>query len=77
MGSCTTKMSVNLTCSDTWTEDKRPKGGTFSMSTTSPQEQGPGGPPPPPGPLPARVQPGWIQGIRSGDGIGEDQETIA
>ena len=23
------------------------------------------------------VQPRWIQGIRSGDGIGEDQETIA
>ena len=21
--------------------------------------------------------PGWIQGIRSGDGVGEDQETIA
>ena len=25
----------------------------------------------------AGVQPQWIQGIRSGDGIGEDQETIA
>ena len=25
----------------------------------------------------ARVQPRWIQGIRSGDGVGEDQETIA
>ena len=23
----------------------------------------------------ARVQPWWIQGIRSGDGVGEDQET--
>ena len=23
------------------------------------------------------VQPQWIQGIRSGDGIGEDQETTA
>ena len=53
MGNYTTKMSVNLTCSDTWTEDKRPRGGTFSMSTTSSQEQGPGGPPPRPGPLPS------------------------
>ena len=26
---------------------------------------------------PAEVQPRWIQGIRSGDGDGEDQETIA
>ena len=26
---------------------------------------------------PARVQPRWIQGIRSGDGVGEDQETTA
>ena len=25
----------------------------------------------------AGVQPWWIQGIRSGDGVGEDQETIA
>ena len=25
----------------------------------------------------AGVQPRWIQGIRSGDGVGEDQETIA
>ena len=25
----------------------------------------------------ARVQPRWIQGVRSGDGVGEDQETIA
>ena len=25
----------------------------------------------------AGVQPRWIQGIRSGDGIGEDQETTA
>ena len=25
----------------------------------------------------AGVQPQWIQGIRSGDGVGEDQETIA
>ena len=25
----------------------------------------------------AGVQPGWIQGIRSGDGVGEDQETTA
>ena len=25
----------------------------------------------------AGVQPRWIQGIRSGDGDGEDQETIA
>ena len=25
----------------------------------------------------ARVQPQWIQGIRSRDGVGEDQETIA
>ena len=25
----------------------------------------------------ARVQPRWIQGIRSGDGFGADQETIA
>ena len=25
----------------------------------------------------ARVQPQWIQGIRSGDGVGEDQETTA
>jgi len=25
----------------------------------------------------ARVQPRWIQGIRSGDGVGEDQEKIA
>ena len=25
----------------------------------------------------ARVQPRWIQGIRSGDGVGEDQETTA
>ena len=53
MGNYTTKMSVNLTYSDTWTEDKRPRGGTFSMSTTSSQEQGPGGPPPRPGPLPS------------------------
>ena len=27
--------------------------------------------------LPAGVQPRWIQGIRSGDGVGEDQETTA
>ena len=27
--------------------------------------------------LAAGVQPRWIQGIRSGDGVGEDQETIA
>ena len=26
---------------------------------------------------PAGVQPRWIQGIRSGDGVGEDQETTA
>ena len=25
----------------------------------------------------AGVQPWWIQGIRSGDGVGEDQETTA
>ena len=25
----------------------------------------------------AGVQPRWIQGIRSGDGVGEDQETTA
>ena len=25
----------------------------------------------------AGVQPRWIQGIWSGDGVGEDQETIA
>ena len=25
----------------------------------------------------AGVQPRWIQGIRSGDGTGKDQETIA
>ena len=25
----------------------------------------------------AGVQPQWIQGIRSGDGVGEDQETTA
>ena len=25
----------------------------------------------------AGVHPRWIQGIRSGDGVGEDQETIA
>ena len=25
----------------------------------------------------AGVQPWWIQGIRSEDGVGEDQETIA
>ena len=25
----------------------------------------------------AGVQPRWIQGIRSGDSVGEDQETIA
>ena len=49
----TTKMSVNLTSSDTWTEGERPRGGTSSMSATSSQEQGPGGPPPRPGPLPS------------------------
>ena len=27
--------------------------------------------------VPAGVQPRWIQGIRSGDGVGEDQETTA
>ena len=27
--------------------------------------------------LRAGVQPRWIQGIRSGDGVGEDQETTA
>ena len=27
--------------------------------------------------LTAGVQPRWIQGIRSGDGVGENQETIA
>ena len=27
--------------------------------------------------LTAGVQPRWIQGIRSRDGVGEDQETIA
>ena len=27
-------------------------------------------------PSDAGVQPRWIQGIRSGDGVGEDQETI-
>ena len=26
---------------------------------------------------PAGVQPRWIQGIRSGDGVSEDQETTA
>ena len=25
----------------------------------------------------AGVQPRWVQGIRSGDGVGEDQETTA
>ena len=27
--------------------------------------------------LVAGVQPRWIQGIRSGDGVGEEQETTA
>ena len=27
--------------------------------------------------VPAGVQPRWIKGIRSGDGVGEDQETTA
>ena len=29
------------------------------------------------GSSPARVQPRLIQGVRSGDGVGEDQDTIA
>jgi len=44
------------------------------------QEYWSGLPFPSPGDLPypgAGVQPQWIQGIRSGDGVGEDQETTA